>query len=204
MSEDGLGTGINDQSSLSQRVDELGHVAAHVGSAVALRQGGDDLLKRALAVAQLQHGTKDAFAKSGAIWTMNADGTSATSVYSTTTASEPTWSADGTELAFVSSGGVIETMNADGSSVTSLSTSGATDPQWSPGGTKIAYLVGGAAVIETVFSIPGEGQLIIKAIFDRDYPIIQGATLMFGLLVLFINLVTDLIYGLLDPRVTYA
>jgi peptide/nickel transport system permease protein len=71
-------------------------------------------------------------------------------------------------------------------------------------GVNLAYLVGGAAVIETIFAIPGEGQLIIRAIFDRDYPIIQGATLMFGLLVLFINLVTDVTYGLLDPRVTYS
>ena len=71
-------------------------------------------------------------------------------------------------------------------------------------GVNLAYLVGGAAVIETIFALPGMGQLIISAIFNRDYPIIQGATLMFGLLVLVINLVTDLIYGLLDPRVTYA
>src|ERR1700759_434274 len=55
MSEDGLLAGIDDQSSLRQRRYELLHVAAHVGPAVALRQGAGDLFNRALAVAQLQH-----------------------------------------------------------------------------------------------------------------------------------------------------
>jgi peptide/nickel transport system permease protein len=45
--------------------------------------------------------------------------------------------------------------------------------------------------------------LIVKAIFDRDYPIIQGITLAIGVLVLFINLLTDLSYAMLDPRVAY-
>ncbi|MCC6316016.1 MAG: ABC transporter permease [Thermomicrobiales bacterium] len=66
-----------------------------------------------------------------------------------------------------------------------------------------AFLVGGATIIETIFSIPGLGQLIVKAIFDRDYPIIQGVTLAFGVLVLAINLLTDLSYAALDPRVSY-
>lgn len=71
-------------------------------------------------------------------------------------------------------------------------------------GVNTAYLVGGAAVTETIFAIPGVGQLIVQAIFDRDYPIVQGATLVFGLLVLFVNLLTDLSYALLDPRVKYS
>jgi len=71
-------------------------------------------------------------------------------------------------------------------------------------GVNVAYLVGGAAVTETIFAIPGVGQLIVQAIFDRDYPIIQGATLVFGLLVLCINLITDLSYAFLDPRVKYS
>lgn len=71
-------------------------------------------------------------------------------------------------------------------------------------GVNIAYLVGGAAVTETIFAIPGIGQMVVRAIFDRDYPIIQGATLAFGVLVLTVNLITDLIYASLDPRVSYA
>jgi peptide/nickel transport system permease protein len=67
----------------------------------------------------------------------------------------------------------------------------------------LAFLIGGTTIIETIFAIPGLGQLIIKAIFDRDYPIIQGITLAIGVLVLFINLLTDLSYAVLDPRVAY-
>lgn len=66
-----------------------------------------------------------------------------------------------------------------------------------------AFLVGGSTIIETIFAIPGLGQLIVKSIFDRDYPIIQGVTLAFGVMVLVINLVTDLSYAALDPRVSY-
>ena len=67
-----------------------------------------------------------------------------------------------------------------------------------------AYLVGGAAVTETIFAIPGVGQLVVSSIFSRDYPVIQGATLFFGLLVLVISLITDLVYAVLDPRVQYS
>ncbi len=67
----------------------------------------------------------------------------------------------------------------------------------------LAFLIGGTTIVETIFAVPGVGQLIIRAIFDRDYPIIQGVTLAIGMLVLFINLATDLSYALLDPRVTY-
>lgn len=67
----------------------------------------------------------------------------------------------------------------------------------------LAFLVGGSTIVETIFAIPGIGQLIVKAIFDRDYPIIQGITLTIGVMVLFINLLTDLSYAVLDPRVSY-
>ena len=58
-------------------------------------------------------------------------------------------------------------------------------------------------IVETIFSIPGLGQLIVRAIFDRDYPIIQGVTLAIGILVLLVNLLTDLTYAILDPRVSF-
>lgn len=67
----------------------------------------------------------------------------------------------------------------------------------------LAFLVGGSTIVETIFAVPGIGQLIVKAIFDRDYPVIQGITLAIGVLVLFINLLTDLSYAILDPRVSY-
>jgi peptide/nickel transport system permease protein len=67
----------------------------------------------------------------------------------------------------------------------------------------MGWLMGGSVVIETVFSLPGIGALVVKSIFARDYPVIQGVTLLFGALVLVINLVTDMVYALLDPRVSY-
>jgi peptide/nickel transport system permease protein len=71
-------------------------------------------------------------------------------------------------------------------------------------GVNVGWLMGGSVVIENVFNIPGLGTLIINSIDARDYPVIQGVALVFGLLVILINLVTDLIYALLDPRVTYG
>ena len=70
-------------------------------------------------------------------------------------------------------------------------------------GLNIGWLIGGSVVIETVFTIPGIGQLIVSSIFARDYPVIQGATLCFGVLVITINLLTDIAYSLFDPRVSY-
>lgn len=67
----------------------------------------------------------------------------------------------------------------------------------------LAFMVGGTVIIESIFAIPGIGSLIVKAIFDRDYPIIQGVTLAVGIMVLFINLATDLSYAVLDPRIKY-
>jgi peptide/nickel transport system permease protein len=68
-------------------------------------------------------------------------------------------------------------------------------------GVNLAFLVGGTTIIETIFSVPGIGQLIVRSIFDRDYPVIMGVTLVFGVMVLVINLLTDLSYAVLDPRV---
>ncbi len=70
-------------------------------------------------------------------------------------------------------------------------------------GVNIGWLLGGSVVVETVFSIPGIGALIVSSITARDYPMIQGIALAFGLMVIVINLVTDIVYSLLDPRVSY-
>lgn len=70
-------------------------------------------------------------------------------------------------------------------------------------GVNIGWLIGGSVVIETVFSLPGLGALIVSSITARDYPMIQGIALIFGLLVITINLLTDLTYAALDPRVSY-
>jgi peptide/nickel transport system permease protein len=70
-------------------------------------------------------------------------------------------------------------------------------------GVNIGWLMGGSVVIENVFSLPGIGALIVSSISARDYPVIQGIALVFGLLVVTINLLTDLLYAALDPRVSY-
>lgn len=63
------------------------------------------------------------------------------------------------------------------------------------------FLIGGTTIMETIFAIPGIGQLIVRGIFDRDYPVIQGVTLVIGFLVLMISLLTDILYAALDPRI---
>lgn len=70
-------------------------------------------------------------------------------------------------------------------------------------GLYLGFLVGGAVVTETVYAIPGTGFLLIRSTFSRDYPVVQGLTLMFATLVILVNLLTDVTYALLDPRVTY-
>jgi peptide/nickel transport system permease protein len=69
-------------------------------------------------------------------------------------------------------------------------------------GVNIGYLVGGAVVVERVFSIPGLGNLMLDSIFSRDYTVVQAVTLYFSAMIILINLLTDLTYSVLDPRVT--
>ena len=70
-------------------------------------------------------------------------------------------------------------------------------------GITFALLVGGAVVIETVFNIPGLGRLIISAVLRRDYPVIQGVVLLIALTYTAVNLLVDLAYLAVDPRVRY-
>ncbi|MAP11848.1 MAG: peptide ABC transporter [Gammaproteobacteria bacterium] len=70
-------------------------------------------------------------------------------------------------------------------------------------GIGIALLIGGVVVTESVFNIPGLGRLTIDAVLRRDYPIIQGVILVFSAVYVFVNLVIDLLYTLLDPRIRY-
>ena len=70
-------------------------------------------------------------------------------------------------------------------------------------GLTFALLVGGAIVTETVFGLPGIGNLVVSAVLRRDYPVIQGALLVIAGLYVLINLAIDLLYLVVDPRVTY-
>lgn len=68
-------------------------------------------------------------------------------------------------------------------------------------GLRFAGLLGGAVIVETIFSWPGIGKYVLDSIYDRDYPVIQGFVLFIGTTFVLINLLVDLTYGLLDPRI---
>jgi peptide/nickel transport system permease protein len=70
-------------------------------------------------------------------------------------------------------------------------------------GLQFGFLVGGTLVIETVFAVPGMGQLLFTSITSRDYPVVQAITVVSAILVIIVNLLVDLSYSFLDPRVTY-
>jgi peptide/nickel transport system permease protein len=69
-------------------------------------------------------------------------------------------------------------------------------------GVVLGGLLGGIAVIETVFTLPGLGRLLVDSIYARDYPVIQGAMLFIAVIYVLVNLIVDLLYPLFDPRVT--
>ena len=71
-------------------------------------------------------------------------------------------------------------------------------------GLQFGALLGGAVVTETVFSWPGVGRLLIDSIFFRDYPVVQGLVLMFGTTFVVVNLLVDLLYAYVDPRIHYT
>jgi peptide/nickel transport system permease protein len=70
-------------------------------------------------------------------------------------------------------------------------------------GLGVALLIGGVVVTESVYNIPGLGRLVVDAITRRDYPIIQGLILFFALIYIVLNLMIDIIYTLVDPRIRY-
>ncbi|MGB2782843.1 MAG: ABC transporter permease [Atribacterota bacterium] len=70
-------------------------------------------------------------------------------------------------------------------------------------GLSFANLMGGAVVTEQIFNIPGVGRLLIKSVFTRDYPVIEGIVLYIAVMWVIINLVTDVLYVIIDPRIEY-
>jgi peptide/nickel transport system permease protein len=68
-------------------------------------------------------------------------------------------------------------------------------------GFNTGYLLGGAIVIEEVFALPGMGRLVLYAIYQRDYPLIQGIVLIIAVMFVVVNLLTDLLYATIDPRI---
>ena len=68
-------------------------------------------------------------------------------------------------------------------------------------GLMIPWVIGGSVITETIFGLPGLGHLLLRAISDRDYPIVSGITMFMAGIMVLANLVIDLTYGFLDPRV---
>ncbi|HUG37638.1 MAG TPA: ABC transporter permease [Candidatus Limnocylindrales bacterium] len=71
-------------------------------------------------------------------------------------------------------------------------------------GIEFAFLIGGLVVTETVFNLPGVARFLVQAILWRDYPIVQNLVMLIAIVVILCNLLVDLLYGVLDPRVRYA
>ena len=70
-------------------------------------------------------------------------------------------------------------------------------------GMGVSHIFGGSVLVETVFAIPGIGRLLVSSIFGQDYVVVQAITLVIGVVVLVVNLLVDLCYGWLDPRIRY-
>ncbi len=71
-------------------------------------------------------------------------------------------------------------------------------------GMQLPLLVGGAVIMENIFNLPGLGRLLLNALQNRDYPVVSGVNLVFATMVVGVNLMIDLIYPYLDPRVRYS
>jgi peptide/nickel transport system permease protein len=67
-------------------------------------------------------------------------------------------------------------------------------------GVQLGYVVGGLVVVEDVFTLPGVGRLLLDAIFQRDYPVVQGVILLLAGIFMGLNLLVDMLYAVLDPR----
>jgi peptide/nickel transport system permease protein len=74
-------------------------------------------------------------------------------------------------------------------------------PVMTVAGMRFAGLLGGAVIVETIFAWPGIGKFVLDSIFDRDYPVIQGFVVFMGTIFLLMNLLVDISYAWLDPRI---
>jgi peptide/nickel transport system permease protein len=68
-------------------------------------------------------------------------------------------------------------------------------------GLQVGYMLGGAIVVEMIFTLPGVGRMTLDAVLERNYPVVQSTVLAIGALFMLVNLVTDILYGVIDPRV---
>jgi peptide/nickel transport system permease protein len=70
-------------------------------------------------------------------------------------------------------------------------------------GLQIGYMLGGAIVVEMIFTLPGVGRMTLDAVLERNYPVVQSTVLVIGAMFMLVNLATDIVYGLIDPRVRH-
>jgi oligopeptide transport system permease protein len=70
-------------------------------------------------------------------------------------------------------------------------------------GPVLAFLIVGSLVVESIFSVPGIGRLLVQGISQRDYSLIMGTTLVYAFVIAMLNLIVDVMYGFIDPRITY-
>ena len=71
-------------------------------------------------------------------------------------------------------------------------------------GAQVGFLLGGLVIVEQIFSLPGMGLLTFEAVIRRDYPVVQGAVFVMAMIVILVNLVVDLSYAIIDPRIRYS
>jgi peptide/nickel transport system permease protein len=77
----------------------------------------------------------------------------------------------------------------------------ATIPVITTAGIQLGYLIGGTIVIESMFAIPGMGRLLLQAVEQRDYPVVQGIIVIFGISIVVLNIIVDILYSVIDPRI---
>jgi len=70
-------------------------------------------------------------------------------------------------------------------------------------GIQVAHILGGSVLVETVFNIPGMGRLMVQSVFAQDYPVVQSMSFIISAMVVLTNLVVDISYGWIDPRIRY-
>lgn len=70
-------------------------------------------------------------------------------------------------------------------------------------GLQVGYLMNGSILVETVFAIPGMGRLLVEAVFQRNYPVVQGVIVVVAIIFILVNIVVDIVYTYLDPKISY-
>jgi peptide/nickel transport system permease protein len=71
-------------------------------------------------------------------------------------------------------------------------------------GIQVAQIASGTVIMETIFGLPGMGRFLVDAIYQRDYPVVQGVNLLIASIIVVINLLVDVTYAYLDPRIRYS